>query len=112
MKSALQTSLIPQAIDHISTEFDSKFAPYQRMATVIIDLTHKNGGCLPQDLLLLGFSKEEIDELWHMANAMADVEQRLMKNNDGRYRKTMTPSKALKIHTLNMENQQIKALFA
>jgi hypothetical protein len=80
MKTALQTSLVPQVIDLIGVEFDEKFAPYQRMANVIIHLTRKNGGCLPQDLLARGFTIQETRDLWHMANAMANVELRLMKN--------------------------------
>jgi hypothetical protein len=79
MIPAPQTSLVPQVINLIGTELDSKFAPYQRMANVIIHLTRKYGDCLPEDLLTLGFSKEETNERWHMANAMAAVELRLMK---------------------------------
>ena len=79
MKSASQTSPVTQVIDLIGIEFDSKFAPYQRMANVIIHLTQKNGDCFPQDLLPLGFTKQETVALWHMANAMADVELRLLE---------------------------------
>ncbi|MFA4994112.1 MAG: hypothetical protein WC521_02280 [Bdellovibrionales bacterium] len=67
-------------IDLISDNPKNKFAPYQRMANAIIDLTNKNGGCLPQDLLAVGFTKQETTDLWHMANAMANVELRLAKN--------------------------------
>ena len=65
-------------IDLISENPDHKFAPYQRMANAIIDLKQKNGNCLPQDLLAVGFAKQETTDLWHMANAMAAVELRLM----------------------------------
>ena len=58
---------------------NSKFFPYQRMATAIIDLTRENGGCDPQDLLTHGFTKQETIDLWHMANEMAGVELRLME---------------------------------
>ena len=78
MTSATHTNLVPQVIKLIGTEFDSKFAPYQRMANVIIHLTRKCGDCLPEDLLSLGFSKKETNERWHMAHAMASVELRLM----------------------------------
>ncbi len=83
MKSATQRNLVPQVIDLIGVEFSEKYARYLRMANVIVHLTRKNGGCLPQDLLPLGFSKEETTELWHMANAMADVELKL--KNRGPY---------------------------
>lgn len=65
-------------IDLISENPANKFAPYQRMANAIIDLTNKNGGCSPEDLLLLGFSKVETAERWHMADAMAKVELKLL----------------------------------
>jgi len=77
MTLATQTNLIPQVIDLIGAGFDSKYAPYQSMANVIIFLTRKNGDCLPEDLWPLGFSKEETKEKWHMASAMADIELRL-----------------------------------
>jgi len=66
-------------IDFISDNPKNKFAPYQRMANAIVDVTDKNGGCLPQDLLPLGFTKEETAERWHMADAMARVELKLRK---------------------------------
>ena len=66
--------------DSISCKPENKFAPYERMATVIVDLTAKNGDCLPQDLLQHGLTKQETTELWHMADAMAQVEMRLMEN--------------------------------
>ena len=59
---------------------DNKFAPHVRMANAIINLTRKNGGCVPQDLLTLGFTKQETIDLWHMANAMACVELRLIES--------------------------------
>ncbi len=68
-------------IDLVSENPENKFAPYQRMANAIIDLTNKNGECLPQDLLPFGYSKEEIDERWHMAKAMANVELKLAERS-------------------------------
>jgi hypothetical protein len=78
MKPAPQTNLVPQVINLIDAEFNNKFAPYQRMANVIIDLTRKNGDCSLQDLVAFGFTKQETKDLWHMAHAMANVELRLM----------------------------------
>jgi hypothetical protein len=80
MNVAQETSLVPEIIDLIGAGFDKKFAPHLRMANVIIDVTKKRGDCLPKDLLPLGFSQEETTEHWHLAQAMANVELRLMKN--------------------------------
>jgi hypothetical protein len=66
----------------VSGKPESKFARYERMAKAIVELTKKNGGCLPQDLLQHDFTKQETIDLWHMANAMAEVELKLMKNPD------------------------------
>jgi hypothetical protein len=60
---------------------DHNFTPCQRMANAIIDCVRKNGGCLPQDLLPLGFTRQETLDCWHMANAMAAVELKLMKED-------------------------------
>ncbi len=79
MTRAAQTNLVPQVINFVGSELDTKFAPYQRMANIIIHLTRKHGECLPDDLLPLGFSKEETRDRWHMAHAMAAIELRLMK---------------------------------
>ena len=48
------------------------------MATAIIDLSKKQGGCLPQDLNAQGFSPDEVAQHWCMAKALADVEMKLM----------------------------------
>ena len=71
---------------------NNKFAPYWRMAKAIIEQTHKKGECEPQDLLALGFTKQETIDLWHMANAMAAVEMGLVErmsmpefNREARY---------------------------
>ena len=56
----------------------NSFAPCQRMATAIADLMRKNGGCLPQDLLPLGFSKEETIELWKTAHVLAALEVKML----------------------------------
>ena len=65
-------------IDLVTTDENKKFAPAGRMASAIIDLTHKNGGCLPQDLLQFGFTPQETVDLWQMANSMALIELKLM----------------------------------
>ena len=67
-------------VDLISDNPNNKFAPYQRMANAIIDLTREKGKCEPQDLLVLGFSKQEAIDLWHMSHAMANVELHLMED--------------------------------
>lgn len=66
-------------IDIAEDSRGNRFAPYQRMANVIIERTMSNGACLPQDLLMLGFTKQEARDLWHMLHAMARVELRLME---------------------------------
>ena len=66
-------------IDLISDKPGHKFAPYQRMANAIIYQTIKNGACLPQDLLSLGFTKQDTLDLWHMSQAMASIELKLME---------------------------------
>jgi hypothetical protein len=79
MKSAPQANLVPHIIDLIGVSFDKKFAPCQRMASAIINVSIKNGRCEPRDLLSLGFTRQETADLWHMASAMAGVELRLIK---------------------------------
>lgn len=59
----------------------NKYVPYQRMANAIIDLTRLHGECELQDLLARGFTRQETADLFHMANAMADVELRLMEHS-------------------------------
>jgi hypothetical protein len=65
-------------VDLVTTNEDKKFAPAGRMATVIIDITEEQGGCLPQDLNAHGFSPDEVAQHWHMAKSLADVEMKLM----------------------------------
>jgi hypothetical protein len=66
-------------VDIMTTDETKKFSVYERMANVIADLTRKNGGCLPQDLLALGFTKDETIDHWAMAQTMASVEVKLME---------------------------------
>jgi hypothetical protein len=82
MNPAPSPTLVPHVINLLGVAFDEKYAPYQRMANVIIKLTRKHGDCLPQDLLPFGFSKADLDERWHLAHAMANVELRLMEQSD------------------------------
>lgn len=65
-------------VDLVSDNPEHTFALYQRMASAIIELTRAHGGCLPQDLLPLGFTREETVDQWHMAHAIASVELKLL----------------------------------
>ena len=51
-----------------------KYFRHWRMATAIIDLTHRNGGCAAQDLLAFGFTSQETKELWPLSHVMAAIE--------------------------------------
>ncbi len=64
-------------IDLTSDDPYKKFASHERMANAILDVMRKKGHCTQDDLLALGFSKQEVAELWHMAYAMADIELKL-----------------------------------
>lgn len=79
MNAAFQLNVVLQATNFDGVEFDDKYLPYQRMANAIIYLTQKNGECFPCDLLEVGFSGQETEERWHMADVMAAVELRLME---------------------------------
>jgi hypothetical protein len=48
------------------------------MANAIVEIKKEKGGCLPQDLHEKEFTPTEVAERWHMANAMADIEMKLM----------------------------------
>jgi hypothetical protein len=66
-------------IDLMNESPERRFSIYQGMATAIVEHTRKHGGCLPQDLLQHGFTKEQTLELWHISNAMARIELKLME---------------------------------
>lgn len=68
-------------IDLITTDENKKFEPAGRMATVIMEITQENGGCLPQDLNARGFTPDEVATHWHMAKSLAVVEMNLMSDN-------------------------------
>ncbi|MDD4616008.1 MAG: hypothetical protein PHW76_02680 [Alphaproteobacteria bacterium] len=80
MMSSPQANLVPHVIDLIGVSFDKKFASHQRMAGAIISVSLKKGCCEPQDLLPLGFTQKETSGMWHMAQAMANVELKLIKS--------------------------------
>jgi hypothetical protein len=44
-----------------------------RMADAIAEIMKAQGGCLPHDLIIKGFTLEEIDRHWTMARALAAV---------------------------------------
>jgi hypothetical protein len=71
-----------KVIDLLTTDEDKKYEPAGRMASVIIEITHKQGGCLPQDLNALGFTSDEVAKHWHMAQSIAAVEISLMNDRD------------------------------
>lgn len=50
-----------------------KFAQAERMATVIIGIYREKGGCVEHDLSEKGFTDDEIQRHWAMANALAKV---------------------------------------
>lgn len=54
-------------VDIKTTEEAKKFSVYERMANAVVALTRKNDDCLPQDLLTLGFNKNETFDNWAMA---------------------------------------------
>lgn len=68
-------------VDLITTDESKKFAPAASMATAIIELIQKNGGCLPQDLNERGFTPNEVSQYWPMAQSLATVELNLMCDN-------------------------------
>lgn len=65
-------------IDLVTSDHDQKYAPAGRMASAIIEITYEQGGCLPQDLNARGFLPDDVLKYWHMANALAIVEMKLL----------------------------------
>lgn len=70
-----------RVIDLVGDDESKKYEPAGRMAIAIIELTHANGGCLPQDLNAKGFTPDEVAEHWHMAKSLAAIELRLMNKS-------------------------------
>lgn len=67
-----------RVVDLITTDQDRKFEPAGRLASVIIDLIQKQTNCRPNDLKAIGFPADEVDAHFHMAQALASVELKLM----------------------------------
>lgn len=59
-------------VDQITTATDKRFELVARMADAIVEMTLETGDCAQQDLK--GFTRHEIDALWHFANALAAIE--------------------------------------
>lgn len=68
-------------VDLISENPLQNFAPYQRMATTIVEVTRQTGRCLPQDLPPHGFDRQETTALWPMAHAIAVLELDFMERD-------------------------------
>ena len=63
--------MVMMIVDIRTDNPEQKFSAYQPMVNAIIGVMKQNGGCLPQDLLPLGFSKDETVDQWRMAYALA-----------------------------------------
>lgn len=50
-----------------------KFSIAGRMAKVIMDLSKKNGGCMPQDLNAKGFTPQEVVGHWDAAHFLIAI---------------------------------------
>ncbi len=50
-----------------------KFSTAGRMAKVIIELSKKNGGCMPQDLNAKGFTPKEVIDHWDAAHFLIAI---------------------------------------
>ena len=61
-------------IDIFGGDPNHKYAPCQRMANAIVKHIKEHGGCEPDDLHAIGFTREETAAHWHMAKAMASIE--------------------------------------
>lgn len=70
-----------RVVDLVGSDENKKYEPAGRMAIAIIEITHENGGCLPQDLNAKGFTADEVVTHWHMAQSLAAVEMKLMSEN-------------------------------
>jgi len=76
----MKCSAALQIVDLVTSDDNKKFEPAGRMAAAIINITQKQGGCLPQDLNQYGFTPEEVVRHWDMAKSLAAVEMKLMGN--------------------------------
>ena len=69
-----------RVVDLITTDANKTYEPAGRMAEAIIAHTQIHGRCLPQDLNAYGFSPDHIATHWHLAQALAAVELKLMQD--------------------------------
>jgi hypothetical protein len=67
-------------VDLVSSDDDRTYEPAARMAAAIVEISRKNGDCLPQDLNQKGFSPDAVAAHWHMAKSLAAVELKLMRH--------------------------------
>lgn len=66
----------------IPKPLDDRFSTQQRLATVIVAYTRLYGDCRREDLTAHGFLPEDIDRLWSMAKALADLELSVMTDEN------------------------------
>jgi len=60
-------------IDLISDNEALKFEVAGRMANEIVELSKKNGGCMPQDLNARGFTPSQVSENWNAAHFLIAI---------------------------------------
>src|SRR5262245_26897916 len=56
-----------RVVDLETSDPERKFSKVERMATAIVETIREQGGCLPHDLVVRGFTRGEIDRHWVMA---------------------------------------------
>jgi hypothetical protein len=74
-----ESGVCKMSADRATSAADAELTLAQRMAKAIVDVMRRNGECLPQDLLPLGFTKDETIDQWHKAYAIAIAEWTLSK---------------------------------
>ncbi len=72
-------------VDQITTATDKGFELVARIADEIVATTLSNSDCTQQELLAKGFWQQDVDTLWHFANALAAVELTCRKNGIGSF---------------------------
>ncbi|MDD3181340.1 MAG: hypothetical protein PHD48_00815 [Alphaproteobacteria bacterium] len=70
-------------VDQITTQTDKRFEAVARMADAIVEMSVESGAYTQQDLLIKGFTHQDIVNLWHFANALAVIELRCRENSIG-----------------------------
>jgi len=68
-------------VDQITTKMDKRFEPVARMADAIVEITLEKGNCEQKDLLVTGFTHQDVATLWHFANALASIELKCRAND-------------------------------